>query len=953
MSKTNVLIVEDEGIVAMDIKNQLETLGYNIIAAVPTGEEAIKIAEESHPDVVLMDIQIQGEIDGVETTERIHRLFDIPVIFLTANSDETTLQRAKVTGPFGYLLKPFEERDLHTTIEMALFRHKLERELKENKRWLSITLKCIGDGVITTDAEGYVSYMNPVAEKLTGWKSEQALGKKMMEVFYIINEETRTEIENPATIVLRKGSTISLTNLTVLISRDGNEIPIDDSAAPIIDDNGNIIGVVLVFRDITERRKAEDEIKKYRSHLEKLVEKRTFDLIATNKKLQSEINERKLAAEALRLSEKRFRDIAFSSSDWIWEIDNKGIYTYISENVVNVLGYTPEELIGKTPFDIMAKDEVDKLKEKFIKLAAKKENIVDLVNWNINKNGRLVCLLTNGVPMIDENGNLLGYRGVDKDISERERSEELLKQSEQKYRTLIESMHDGVGIMDLDENIMFANPALCKIFGIELKKLIGMNLKEIVIEQEIDKIHEGTLKSKNKEHGSFELVIKKGDGQLCQILISSTPLLDNNDNVMGSIGIYTDISDLKKAEKDKMELREKLIRAQKMESLGILAGGVAHDLNNILGPLVAYPEFIQMKLPEDSPIRADISKIEQSAQRAAGVVQDLLTMARRGRYEMTPVDVNEVIKSYMQSPDFLELKSRFPDVKIKIDLDGDIPKARGSVIHLSKVIMNLIINAFEAMSEGGELSVKTEYKHIEKLLRGFSDIKADKYVVITIGDTGYGIDCKDIENIFEPFYSKKELGKSGSGLGLAIVHEVIKDHNGYIDISSVVNQGSEFMIYLPMIETVLSENKTSEIVIQGSEKILVVDDIAEQRELTTTMLSRLGYDVEVASGGKEAVEYLKNNHVDVVILDMILEEGFDGLDTYREIIKKHPAQRAIITSGFSETERVKEAKILGVGKYIRKPFNMQVLGLAIKEILANKPDFEKTTKMNTVINSPK
>ncbi|MCP4583157.1 MAG: response regulator [candidate division Zixibacteria bacterium] len=407
----------------------------------------------------------------------------------------------------------------------------------------------------------------------------------------------------------------------------------------------------------------------------------------------------------------------------------------------------------------------------------------------------------------------------------------------------------------------------------------------------------------------------------------------------GYVNIYAqNITQRKKSEQQRKTLQDQLTRAERMESLGILAGGVAHDLNNILGPLVAYPEIIMMKLPGDSPIRSEITKIEKSAQRAAEVVQDLLTMARRGRYEMTPVELNEVVNSYVQSPDFASVASKHCKVGVVVDLDEDVPMIHGSVSHLYKIIMNLVINAFEAMPEGGELKISSETRHIEKLMCGFDNIEAGQYAIMSVYDTGLGIRKEDQKHLFEPFYTKKKLGSSGSGLGLAIVYGVVKDHNGYIDVKSKLNEGTEFIVYLPVTkESAVPETDDQAVIdIRGSEKILVVDDLEEQRELASIILRSLGYKVQVASGGREAVEYLKHNQADLVILDMIMEEDFDGLQTYQAIIKIHPGQKAIIASGFSETDRVKQAEKLGVGRYIRKPYTMQILGKSIREVLDEK-----------------
>lgn len=242
MPSSRILLVEDEAIVAMDIENSLKSLGYTVPAMASSGEEAIEQVSRTLPDLVLMDIMLQGDMDGVEAARAIRDRFDIPVVYLTAYADDTTLGRAKVTEPFGYILKPFEQRMLHITIEVALYKHKMERKLRESEQWLSNILKCVGDAVIATDAEGHIKFMNPIAEALTGWKQEQALGSDLTEVFDITSEA---------------GSTEHLT----LVARDGSQTPIDEITTPIWDERGRLIGSVIVFRDATERARAEAEQK--------------------------------------------------------------------------------------------------------------------------------------------------------------------------------------------------------------------------------------------------------------------------------------------------------------------------------------------------------------------------------------------------------------------------------------------------------------------------------------------------------------------------------------------------------------------------------------------------------------------------------------------------------------------------------------------------------------------
>jgi len=299
MSGPRILIVEDEGIEALDIQYRLRSLGY-AADFVLSGEEAVKVAEETHPDLVLMDIMLQGGIDGVVAAGQIRDLYDIPVVYLTAYSDEATLQRAKISEPYGYVVKPFRERDMHIAIEMALYKHTMERRVKESEKWLSTTLRSIGDAAIATDKDGRITFMNAVAERLTGWKQKDVSNEKLVDKFKIVNRDTRRPVENPVTRVLAEGIVVGLANHTVLVAADGREIPIDDNAAPIKDDRGNVTGVILVFRDVTEREKAEEELRRAYDELEERVVARTADLALANERLKEEIEERKRVEDRLQ-----------------------------------------------------------------------------------------------------------------------------------------------------------------------------------------------------------------------------------------------------------------------------------------------------------------------------------------------------------------------------------------------------------------------------------------------------------------------------------------------------------------------------------------------------------------------------------------------------------------------------------------------------------------------------
>ncbi|WAC06854.1 MAG: ATP-binding protein [Thermodesulfobacteriota bacterium] len=390
---------------------------------------------------------------------------------------------------------------------------------------------------------------------------------------------------------------------------------------------------------------------------------------------------------------------------------------------------------------------------------------------------------------------------------------------------------------------------------------------------------------------------------------------------------------LERADKERQNLEAKLQRAQKMEAIGTLAGGVAHDLNNVLCGIVGYPQLLLMQIPQDSPLRESIVTIQQSGEKAAAMVQDLLTLARRGVSISVVANLNNIISDYLRSLENKKLKAFHPNVCFETNLETNLLNIVGSPIHLSKTIMNLVSNAAEAMPDGGKIFITTENIYLDRPITGYDDIQTGEYVVLTVSDTGKGISLEDREKIFEPFYTKKILGRSGTGLGMTVVWGTVKDHNGYIDVQSIEGKGTTFTLYFPATRQELVQGKTPLRLAEYNgkgESILIVDDVKEQREIASLMLTKLGYAVTSVASGEEAVEYLKNNFVNLLVLDMIMDPGIDGLETYKRILQAHPKQKAIIVSGFSETERVKEVQKLGAGTYLKKPYLLEKIGQAVR-----------------------
>jgi two-component system cell cycle sensor histidine kinase/response regulator CckA len=478
-----------------------------------------------------------------------------------------------------------------------------------------------------------------------------------------------------------------------------------------------------------------------------------------------------------------------------------------------------------------------------------------------------------------------------------------------------------------------ANPTFLKMFGLDSEEEFKrISVADVYMNPKDRKPFSGNLLSKGSVNG-VELPLKKKDGTPFWGSVSARVVHDESGKTPRFDCTIIDITAQKKAEEEREKLQAQLQRAQKMEALGTLAGGVAHDLNNILAGLVSYPELLLMEIPEDSPLRKPILTIKNSGERAATIVQDLLTLARRGVSTMQVVNLNDIISEYLKSPEHEKLRLFHPDLQLETNFEEDLLNILGSPVHLSKTVMNLISNAAEAMPGGGKISISTKNRYIDRRIRGYDNVDEGAYITLTVSDTGVGISPEDMERMFEPFYTKKVMGRSGTGLGMAVVWGTIKDHRGYIDVKSAKGKGTTFTLYFPVSREELAKEKPGlsiEDYMGKGESVLVVDDVEEQRDIASRILRRLGYSARTVSSGEEAVDYMKGNSVDLLLLDMIMEPGIDGYETYKRILELHPEQKAIIVSGFSETERVKDTQRLGAGAYVKKPYLLEKIGIAIR-----------------------
>jgi PAS domain S-box-containing protein len=825
--------------------------------------------------------------------------------------------------------------------------------------------------------------------------------------------------------------------------------------------------------------------------------------------------EKKYLEEALRVSEEKYRSLSNQLPLGVYRTTADGRILYVNKAFALIMEYDSVASFMATSAQEAYIDEIERKSQ----LSGWKEKggvVSNELRFRTRK-GNTIWVRDTGRVILDQRGEIEYIDGIIEDITDRKRTEEALKESEDQYRSLFETMAQGVIYQDGDGKIMSVNPAASRIIGRSFSQLKGRDfrdrrwktairedgsefegddlppLKALKTGKKISNMVAGIFNPRLKKtvwinvssvpqfkkgetnpyrvFSTFDDITERKEAETIQnillkisqfasldisihdllsriqkqvnrlmdarnfyialvrdreaslytfpyitdvipdeivapdklidlsggftdyVLRSGKPLLANSDRFQDllasrdikligtearswlgvplttaggeSLGVmvvqsyenpdaYSEKDSnvlsivsstiawaikLKQTEAEKADLEEKLVRSEKMEALGHLAGGVAHDLNNVLSAMVSYPDLLMMKLPGDSSLLRPIGQIKKSGQKAAAIVDDLLTLARRGVPIKEVINLNTILIDYLKSPVCQKLLDFHPGVEIQTDLDEELLNIKGSKIHINKMLMNLVSNGAEAMPDGGILSISTFNYHIDKPKEIYdSRMAAGSYAVVKVKDTGIGMSEEDLNRIFEPFYTKKVMGRSGTGLGMAVVWGTVKDHRGYIHLQSVEGGGATFEIFLPITREEFrseAEDVPVENIRGKGEQVLVVDDVQEQRDIATDLLTHLGYRVDAVSSGEEAVNLLTDRIADVVLLDMIMEPGMDGLDTLKEILKIHPEQKVIIVSGYSESERIREAQRMGAELYIKKPYTMVRLGQAIREALEN------------------
>ena len=887
---TKILIVDDETIVAMDLKATLNHLGYTVCGMVPSGEDALVEIPKQRPNLVLMDIVLQGELSGIETAQMVKDRFDIPVVYLTSHTDEATLDQAKVTGPYGYLVKPFESKELKTTIELALYKHHTEKELRESEAWFSTTFRSIGDGVIVTDNQGQITFLNPYSVMLTGYAMDEAMGKPLDEIFIIQNERDGQRIAGLVQHALATGESTEIIDTAVLVSRDGREVPVDISSSPVKGGGSSVTGVVLVFHDTLDR---------------------------------------KLTEEALRESEERYRSIFEESRDAIYIVTRNGHFVIANQSFMDLFAYSREEVIQRHITDLF----LDKAEWRQFQTDVEAKGAVrDYAVTMLDQHGaKLECLLTASIRISPDN-KILGYQGIIRDMTEKNRAERALRDSEQRYRLLAENVMDVIWILDTDLLFTYVTPSVTPLLGYSVDEFLKLHLHQLCDAEILQEIvsqfsqvfsSEHTALDSNGADRTLEIPLRHKNGERIWIDVSFTDLLDDDNIKVGILGVVHDISRRKAAEVDKERIHAQLLQAQKMEAVGLLAGGVAHDFNNLLTVIQGNTDLAMMSLDKEDTLYADLQEIHKASQRAAELTSQLLLFSRKQPMRLVSMNINRVVE------DLLKMLHRLigEDVGVHTELSSDLELVQADRGSLEQVIMNLAVNARDAMPHGGEFIIHTQNVELDQeTLRSMTDGRPGRFVVLSLSDTGVGMDESTLERIFEPFFSTKGRGQ-GTGLGLSVVYGIVKQHLGWIDVKSELGKGSAFHIYFPIQTGTrdLASDMPDEVADhrgQG-EFILVIEDESGVRHLTTKALTENGYQVVSAKNAAEARSLFEQerSRLDMVVSDVVLPDG-TGVELVGEFRAVDPGLPVLLCSGYTDQKSQWETIQEKGYPFLQKPFNI-------------------------------
>ncbi|HEY6877308.1 MAG TPA: PAS domain S-box protein [Polyangiales bacterium] len=914
MTPARIVIVEDDRVVARDIAEQLERIGHTVVGTTSRGEEALALTLATKPNLVLMDIRLEGELDGIDAAEQIRARSHLPVIFLTAYADDPTVRRASKAEPFGYLLKPFEDLQLRTAIEMALYNHAAEQRLRESERRFAVTLASIGDAVIATDAKGEITFMNPVAEALTGFSKREAAGLPLAQVFRIVNEDTRLTVEDPAAKVLRLGKTVGLANHTVLLARDGREIAIDDSGAPIIDDDGVITGVVLVFRDITQRRQAEQ-------------------------------------AELLRKSNARI-ELALQGSDiamWEFELPDGTLET---AKVRGTNGWSSYGYVGDVDFASIAQnwhpEDRDRVIAAIRAYLAGETDHYELECRMRRADGAYRTRMVRGVATRDATGKATRFIGTSVDITERIKLEEALRASEERYRNTFEHAPAGLVHTDFENaSVLRVNQTYVDMTGWSREELLGPGGMAIIHPDDrasglerFAALANGTLTSY-----STPLRLFRKDGSLMWIRLTVSKSQDAAGGRPYAIAMVEDISERQLLQLELQSAKEAAEASNRAKDEFL--ANVSHEIRTPMNAILGMTELV-LDTPLDPAQRQSLVTVKSAAASLLAIINDLLDFSKieAGKMLLDPSEfqLRPLLGDTLRA---LAVRAQRKGLALSSEVASEVPTVLvGDAGRVRQVLVNLVGNAIK-FTEEGDVRVEVSCD---------AQTPVDVQLHVSVRDTGIGIPEDRQASIFRAF-EQEDMSTTrrygGTGLGLTIAARLVEMMGGTLKVESMVGRGStfSFAVRFPYGEAALPSSPEPAPAAPVADeqpswaglaptpmvplRVLVAEDNPFNSLLLQNLLSSRGHAVRMANDGAEALGYAKSGGFDLLLLDLHMPErdGFEVIEALRA--HERVAGGHLLTIALTARSRAEDRArcfAAGMDAFLAKPIQAAALWSTIERI---------------------
>lgn len=933
MLDATLMIVEDDPILALLLKHNLESLEYQIVGPFTSGEAALLHICSHQVDLVLMDVELAGNLTGIEAAERIYRQYGIPVIFLTSHSQDEMFQQAKVAAPYGYLIKPVHDRELASTVEMALHRAGLDRELAKSRKALAESESRFRHlfehaplGIYQSTLDGRLVMANETMAGILGYKNSEEILSLLGDIGEQLYEDSarRAEFVNE---LKREGQVAGFEFAAV--RKDGEVIWLSQAARLVTsehtdcsDDRSIIEGFMF---DITEQKNIE-KLQEFLAQTSTSHKDQTFFHALT-----------RFLAESLQMD---FACIARLDGDGpaahtlaVWR-DGR-----FEENVSYPLDETPcGETIGKEikffPANAARLFPKDTLLQEM-----QGESYFGATLWGQSEEPIGVVVLIGRRPRSDWRfaGRFLSMTAP-RAAGELERflTNEALQKSEERFMLAMEAAQDGLYDWQLDTDEIYYSPAWKEILGYREDELDNAfsTWERLTDPRDVPrcrKMLEEHLSGK-RDRFDMEFRMLHKDGRWVDIHSRARVYNDASGRPVRVVGTHVDISERKKAEDERRSLEMQLQHAQKLEAVGTLAGGIAHDFNNILGVILGYAEMAKDECLPNSSIYEDLEQVILASERARDLVKKILDFSRKQEVEYKPVhpvnvfrEVVRLLQSTFPSTITIEEKSAFGDGMILVD-----------PLQMHQILLNLCTNALHAMEcTGGRLRISLdEARFGQEQEEGAAVHSPGRYARFSVRDNGPGIPAESISRIFDPYFTTKGVGK-GTGMGLAVVHGLVRSYGGRVTVDSTPGVGTVFHVFIPLVEQhEKAEKPERQPTITGNDRILLIDDESLLAGVNRIRLERLGYSVKMFLDSREALAWFRQHpdDVDLVVTDQTMP-NMTGLDIAKEMLQIKPGLPIILCTGFSSHITPEVLAEIGIKGFLMKPVSKRELALQIRALL--------------------